>query len=957
MTATTASPRIVLAMLAAAVVAPLAHGDEAELDATGKKLEAAYAARMKAVKADLERAASVFDAAKKEAYTKARELEAEARKKFENYNSGIKGGVKEAESLVNHAKHKWIGGAEATIRRLEGDLKKAKNDGQRTKLEAELAKWRKNREEGLEALADREQALELARKAETDGPRLIKEATEALARAQANTRKVLDQTGLSKLLMDGSLDGKLATYVLLEEATPAGLARFAQESREHQELVDRLLADEKLMALMLVHDGARRPRIGRDEGPAQYGPAMKIYADILEASPKASSGVLHELALACALEHSVPIALRPIAADTDAPAYVDPVKRYLAYEKAYLAGELDPAFEGLNAWELRHVVNGEEPDAISSWGRTMMRNFRPEYTRGDYGWRYVKIVATDVRYGSQNVPLDRDELHFFQNVIMNGGVCGRRAFFGRFVLRAFGIPTIARPSRGHAALAHWTPDGWVVNLGPGWGGGWTTTRYKNGLDFVATAQARTDRQEYPAVKRAQWMGVVAGEPPVYGEHEEATPGFWNAMSLHLQRRIIAKSKAETLAALGSDLGEADGSSEAGEADAGSRQGEKITITRDGTITIPAAAYTTADDREVLSVGSYGEGMQVFLPRFFPKGLTILRGGTWKSDAAASSSASRLLSSGYGRYDNWGLRAAITAPEGKSNLPSELTLDLGDGVKMEFVYIKPGSFTMGGDIAKESKWVGSEIPKHEVTISKGFYLGKYEVTQQQYQSIMGMNPSSKKHQGPDKPVDTVSETDAERFCTALAGKTGVEVRLPTEAEWEYAARAGTSTAWFFGDNPARFGDYGWFKDNSGLAAHPVGQKKPNPWGLYDIYGNVCERVADRYDTNFYAISPSLDPISTGVAKTSTAKYEIKAPRSGRYDLSVEVCTVNDGQHLMVSVNSGEPVNIDLPLTCGEWQSSRPLTVKLSEGTNTLELYRIDAPQYGIAVKALTLTPAK
>jgi len=957
MTTTTVSSRFVLAMLAAVVVFPPVSAEEADLNATGKKLEAAYTARMQAAKADLERAVARFDAAKKEAYTKARELEVKARKKFENYNSGIKGGVKEAERLVNHAKQKWVGGAEATIRRLEGDLKKAKNDGQRKKLEAELAKWRKNREEGLEALAQREQALELARKAETDGPRLIKEATEALARAQANTRKVLDQTGLSEVLIDGSLDGKLATYVLLEEATPAGLARFAQESQEHKELVDRLLADEKLMALMLVHDGARRPRIGRDEGPAQYGPAMKIYTEILEASPKAGSGVLHELALACALEHSVPIKLNPVAADTDAPEYVDPVKRYLAYEKAYLAGELDPAFEGLNAWELRHVVNGEEPDAISGWGRTMMRNFRPEYTRGDYGWRYVRIVATDVRYGSQNVPLDRDELHFFQNIIMNGGVCGRRAFFGRFVLRAFGIPTIARPSRGHAALAHWTPEGWVVNLGPGWGGGWTTTRYRNGLDFVATAQARTDRQEYPAVKRAQWLGVVAGEPPVYGEHEEATPGFWNAMSLHLQRRIIAKSKAETLAALGSDLGEADGSSEGGQADAESRRKEKITITDDGMIIIPAAAFTAANGREVLAVASDDQGMQVFLPRFFPKGLTILRGGTWKSDAAASSSASRLLSSGYGRYDNWGLRAAITAPEGKSNPPGELTLDLGGGVKMEFVYIKPGSFTMGGEIAQESKWVGSETPKHEVTISKGFYLGKYEVTQQQYQTVMGRNPSSKKHQGPDLPVDTLSETDAERFCTALAGRSGVDVRLPTEAEWEYAARAGSSSQWFFGDDPARFGDYGWFKDNSGLESHPVGQKKPSPWGLYDIYGNVCERVADRYDASFYANSPPVDPVSTGVTKTSTAEYEIKAPRSGRYELTAEVCTVNDGQHLMVSVNGGEPGNIRLPLTCGEWQSSQPLTVELSEGSNTLELYRIDAPQYGIAVKALTLTPVK
>ena len=949
-------PCLAAVLMAACLTLPSVLAQTGQLSTTGKKLEAAYETQLKSLKAELAGALSRFDADVQAAYQKAREAETKAQKEFERYSKGIAGGVKGAETLVKHAKNKWIGGAEQNIRRVQKGLKNAKDDGQRKKLQAELTKWQKNKQDGIEALAERQKALELAKKSEAEGPQLIKEATAALAKAQANTAKVLKQTGLSEVLMDGALDGKLAKFVILQDATPAGLASFAQKDGTHQALVEQLLANENLMIQMLVHDGAERTKIGRDQGPAQYGPAMKIYTDILKASPKAKAGVLHELALAVALEHSVPNKLRAAVADSSAPEFVDPVNRYLTYAKAYTAGELDPAFKDFNAWELRFVVDGEEPDEVIGWGRNMMRNFRPEQTRGDYGWRYVRIVTSDVKYGSENVPLDRPELQFFQNIIMNGGVCGRRAFFGRFTLRSFGIPTIARPSRGHAALAHWTPKGWVVNLGPGWGGGFLKGIYKNGRDFVATSQARTNRAEYPAVKRAQWIGLVFDEPRIYGPHQEDTPEFWNALSLHVQQRIVTKSNAQTLTALGTNLGEADGSSISSDSNSSSQnQKETISVGSDGSIIIPAATYTSANRSQVQITKSHGQGMQIFLPRFSPAGLTLLRGGTWKSSAVDSSSGARLISSGYGRYDNWGLRAAITPPAGRSNLPSEINLDLGDGVKMQFVHIKPGTFTMGGEGAKAGKWIAANQPKHEVTISKGFYLGKYEVTQEQYEHITGKNPSSKKHRDPKFPVDTVSETDAERFCVALAAKTGVSARLPTEAEWEYAARAGSSSQWFFGNDPANFGDYGWFKDNSGLKSHPVGQKKPNPWGLHDIYGNVCERVADRHVGNFYKTSPKVDPVSTGVSKTSSAKYSVTVTKPGSYALTSRVCTVGYGQHLMVSINDSEAINIDLPYTSGDWQNSKPVRVNLREGANTLEFYRIDAPQSGIAVKAHRLTP--
>jgi len=156
----------------------------------------------------------------------------------------------------------------------------------------------------------------------------------------------------------------------------------------------------------------------------------------------------------------------------------------------------------------------------------------------------------------------------------------------------------------------------------------------------------------------------------------------------------------------------------------------------------------------------------------------------------------------------------------------------NSIGMEFVLIPAGKFTTG--------------TKNErvVTISKPFYLGKYEVTQKQWQAVMGItsNPSNFKER--TNPVEQVSWDDAQVFIKKLNQKEGGnKYRLPTEAEWEYAARAGSDTEWFFGKDPADLGDYAWFDKNSNKTTHPVGEKKPNPWGLYDIYGNVWEWVQD------------------------------------------------------------------------------------------------------------------
>jgi len=383
-------------------------------------------------------------------------------------------------------------------------------------------------------------------------------------------------------LASDKLDAQLTKYVVLFEATPRGLAEFAQQGKKQEKLIEKLLADHDLMKQMVVADGAR-------EG--KYGRSMEIYTAIQEASTKAADGALQRLALGISLEHAVPIAQRNPKARTEAPATVDPVHRYLHYEKAFLAGELDPGFKGLTVWDYRMVVFGYEPDWTLTWGREMLRNYRPDHiTTGDYRWRYVAAVRTDIRYGSQDNKYDKPELQFFQNILMNGGVCGRRAFFGRFMLRAFGVPTTARPQRGHAALAHWTPDGWVVCLGAGWGSGWTKTRYNKDLDFLATTQARAVGEPYIQVKRAQWIGDAMGEPRTFG-FLSGNPAFWHGVALYTQRGIVEDAKAETLAAVGEDIGEANETKEKVDIAkvALTDADRKVVVARNGVITIPAVA--------------------------------------------------------------------------------------------------------------------------------------------------------------------------------------------------------------------------------------------------------------------------------------------------------------------------------------------------------------------------------
>ena len=191
-------------------------------------------------------------------------------------------------------------------------------------------------------------------------------------------------------------------------------------------------------------------------------------------------------------------------------------------------------------------------------------------------------------------------------------------------------------------------------------------------------------------------------------------------------------------------------------------------------------------------------------------------------------------------------------------PKELTVDLGKGVKLEMVLIPAGEFLMGSPDS-DNFTIGYVKPQHRVRITKPFYLGKYLVTQEQWEAVMGSNPSYFK--GPKNPVENVGWDDCQGFLGKLNAKVGSDrgkFQLPSEAQWEYACRAGSTTRFCFGDDQSKLGDYAWYDRNSGNTTHPVGEKKPNGWGLYDIHGNVSEWCQDWHDSGYYVKSPIDDP---------------------------------------------------------------------------------------------------
>jgi hypothetical protein len=419
------------------------------------------------------------------------------------------------------------------------------------------------------------------------------------ARMMEATRALLADHGA--FLKSDVLDGKLAKIAILTHGTPRGLAAFAQQGKAEEALLDKLFADEALMIQIAVAEGAKG---------GNYGKAMQTYTELLAKNERAREvgTIFQHLALGTAIELGC----------------TDPVERYQHYEKAYLDGELDPAFKDMTPWLCRFIMVGERGLDDLAWMREAMRNYRPDHIRtADSHWRYVRLVKSDMPYNSIR---ENEELGTrSQQALALGGSCGPRAWFGRLTLRAFGIPSRNHPQTAHGALSHWTPTVWKVNLGAWW------SASPGGLDFYLDSSARAFPEPYMQVARAQWIADALGEEDVdriaYGQGG----GFWNGLAFHTKQVVVAdaalaKSEEEKKLAAMTDeeakvlLGESEaGLDETHDGDAYviPDDHKKILTADDGSIILPAAscARPTASSGRILFMANYEQsGTQVHYAR-------------------------------------------------------------------------------------------------------------------------------------------------------------------------------------------------------------------------------------------------------------------------------------------------------------------------------------------------------
>ena len=441
----------------------------------------------------------------------------------------------------------------------------------------------------------------------------------AEAKALENARPLISD--LAQLLEADALDGKLMKGSILRRGTPAGLAEFAQQSDEHKALLDKLFADEPLMKQVLTSGGANG---------GEYGEAMQVYTAILEASERARKpGILQRLALGTALHQ--PWLDENNKGSVNGIVFTDhrtpdgQVARFLHYEKAFLAEELDPQFKDFNAWECRFITNDPYTNEELTWVRSMLRQFRPDHiTNPDQKWRYTRVVKSDLPYCSTR---HDDSLGMpQQQALALGGICGRRAFFGRFVTRAFGIPARRSTQTGHAAMNRWTPDGWVVNFGAWWSMNWCGPQ--GGLDFYLDSRAREFEEDYLQVLRSQWIGDALGQEDVSLRQYGLGGGLWDGLAFYMKRAVVEDANLEQqaadseLAALSAEearlLGESDevlGDGEIREIEI-PEEDKKIIIDEDGTMTVPAVACTGPRNNtdKVAFLDSWDGGMQIHYQR-------------------------------------------------------------------------------------------------------------------------------------------------------------------------------------------------------------------------------------------------------------------------------------------------------------------------------------------------------
>lgn len=324
---------------------------------------------------------------------------------------------------------------------------------------------------------------------------------------------------LDGFLGSDKLDRELVKCAVLANATPRGLAVYAQQGPAYKARVDKLLADDALMKQMLIAGGAKAGR---------YGKAMEILEGIRAASKQPQQGILERLALGTALEMAAP--------ELTHYTTIDPVQRYLAYETWHLDGELDPLFKDMTAWECRHIVSDYLTESDLEWLRNMVNNYRPDtvdtvYVRDKYMAINGEIPQTTPQYD--------EDITRLQAIVCNGGRCGPKAMLGRATTRAFGIPTWGSRVKAHTGMNYWTEHGWTTSLGVAinnsfWNKDkadpmWTTV-------FQLDQMARKNPTEYLKALRCGWVGDALGQEKINGM-VSGTGGFWHALGMNKKRAI------------------------------------------------------------------------------------------------------------------------------------------------------------------------------------------------------------------------------------------------------------------------------------------------------------------------------------------------------------------------------------------------------------------------------------
>ena len=283
-------------------------------------------------------------------------------------------------------------------------------------------------------------------------------------------------------LTELDLEMSLLRTAILTRATAKGLAKFSNESDLNGQLVETLMNSKKIMKEMMIHGGAREN---------QFGHSMKLYTQIMANVPKDRfQKVNKKLAMAAALEFATP------QTEFDTSVQIDALERFQHYEKAHRKGELDPAFSHFKTWEYRLAINSDAPNAQLQWGRDMLMNFAPHIVSiYDEKWRYCYQVKSDVGY---RAPKWTSSPRTYQQVLSGGGREGPRAWYGRYICQAFGIPVWGVKQEKNVALSRWTPKGWELILAnpPDW----STCHHNDrpGTDFFEEVQARSavSEQEY-----------------------------------------------------------------------------------------------------------------------------------------------------------------------------------------------------------------------------------------------------------------------------------------------------------------------------------------------------------------------------------------------------------------------------------------------------------------------------